>query len=50
LSGWRLFFVDAGENRVVRNLGYVLLSSGLLVGAAIVLKLYLAALGSAWRL
>jgi hypothetical protein len=50
LSGWRLFFNDARKSRPVRALGYVILSSGVVVAGAIVLKLYLAALGSAWKL
>lgn len=50
VSGWRLFFADAADSRVVRFLGYIFLSTGLLVAAAIVLKLYLIALGPAWKL
>ena len=50
LSGWRLFFADEGIRRNVRILGYVFLSTGLLVAAAIIAKLYLVALGPAWKL
>jgi hypothetical protein len=50
VSGWRLFFANSGDDRRVRLLGYVFLSTALLVGAAIVLKLYLVALGPAWIL
>lgn len=49
-SGWRLFFADSSNERVVRVLGYVFLSTGLLVVAGIVLKLYLVALGPPWIL
>jgi hypothetical protein len=50
LSGWRLFFAASADSRGVRVLGYIFLSTGLLVAAAIVLKLYLIALGPAWNL
>ena len=49
-SGWGLFFADSGNNRDVRVLGYIFLSAGLLVAAAMALKLYLVALGPAWQL
>jgi hypothetical protein len=49
-SGWHLFFAGSRSNRVVRVLGYFFLSTGFLVAAAIVLKLYLLALGPAWKL
>jgi hypothetical protein len=50
LSGWRLFFADARNNKTIRILGYVFLATGLLAAAAIMMKLYLLALGPAWRL
>jgi hypothetical protein len=50
LSGWRLFFAGSQDNRAVRVLGYIFLSTGLLVAAAIVVKLYLVVLGPPWIL
>jgi hypothetical protein len=49
-SGWRLFFADARNNRTIRILGYVFLATGLLAAAAVMMKLYLVALGPAWKL
>jgi hypothetical protein len=50
VSGWQLFFADARNNRTIRILGYVFLSTGLLAAGAVLLKLYLIALGPAWNL
>jgi|1185.fasta_scaffold220286_1 hypothetical protein len=50
LSGWQLFFADARNNRAIRILGYLFLATGLLVAAAVMVKLYLLALGPAWKL
>jgi hypothetical protein len=49
-SGWQLFFADSGNHRAMRILGKIFLSTGLLVAAAILLKIYLMALGPAWVL
>ena|SRR5947209_20009320 len=48
-SGWRLFFPDSVSNGVVRALGYVFLSTGILVAAAIALNIYMALLGPSWK-
>lgn len=50
LSGWRFYFADSPSQRNVRILGYIFLSTGLLVGAAILAKIYLVALGPPWIL
>jgi hypothetical protein len=50
LSGWRLFFADSRNNRTIRVLGYVFLATALMAAAAVLIKLYLVALGPAWRL
>jgi hypothetical protein len=50
LSGWRLFFADARGSKTIRILGYVFLAAGLLAAAAVMMKLYLVALGPAWKL
>jgi hypothetical protein len=49
-AGWQLFFADSRNHQTVRILGKIFLSTGLLVAAAILLKIYLIALGPAWVL